>query len=59
MRYKNAEFDGIDHGDYPDFCDAFITYAENESGIPLTDEELDQLNDDRATVHEMLWDHLY
>ena len=58
-KYLNAEFDDVDHGDYPDFCDAFITYAEHVDGTPLTDDELDALNEDRDTVHEMLWDHLY
>jgi len=40
----NAEFDGIDHGDYPDCCDAFCVYAEFEDGTPLTELELDELN---------------
>ncbi len=35
MKIKNVEFDGIDTGDYPDFCDAYIVYAEHEDGTPL------------------------
>ncbi len=59
MKYFNIEFDGIDHSDYPDFCDAFICYAEHEDGEPLTDAELDLLNEDGGFVHETLWNHLF
>lgn len=59
MKYFNIEFDGIDHSDYPDFADAFICYAEHNSGEPLTEEELDQLNEDNIFVHEALWNHLF
>jgi len=41
----NPEFEGIDHKDYPDYCDAFCVYAEFEDGTPLTELELDELND--------------
>ena len=57
MKYQNAEFDGIDHGDYPDFCDAFITYAEHEDGTPLTDEEIEAIEPDQ--VYDLLMKHLY
>ena len=32
--------------DYPDFCDAYISYAEYTDGTPLTDVELEKLNDE-------------
>jgi hypothetical protein len=35
-----------DSNDYPDFTDAYISYAEYTDGTPLNDDELDQLNDD-------------
>ncbi|MHA2183144.1 MAG: hypothetical protein ACXAAH_17125 [Promethearchaeota archaeon] len=38
--------------DYPDFVDAFITYAECENGHPLTDDELDNLNEDAEFIHD-------
>jgi len=31
--------------DYPDFVDAFFSYAEDHKGRELTDEELDAFND--------------
>jgi hypothetical protein len=59
MKYQNIEFDGVDNSDYPDFCDAFICYAEDEEGEPLTEDELDLLNDDRGFVHSTLWNQLF
>lgn len=44
-KLEKIEVDGIDIGDYPDFVDAFISYAEID-GVELTDEQLDELNDD-------------
>lgn len=39
------EFDGVDMKDYPDFCDAFVNYAEFDDGTALTDYQLDVLAD--------------
>ena len=43
---RSIEIDGIDRNDYPDFVDAYITYAEYEDGTPLSDEELVSLEDE-------------
>ena len=37
--------DDIVAQDYPDFCDAYISYAEWSDGTPLTDDELEELQD--------------
>ena len=55
---SNIEFEDIDYADYPDFCDAFISYAEID-GKPLTEEQLEELNNDSEFVHEKLMDYLY
>ena len=55
---NDIEIDGIDTNDYPDFCDAFISggsYGERE----LTEEELEQLNDDVDFVYEHVIKYLY
>lgn len=39
-----TEWEGIDHSDAPDYCDAYAVHAERD-GIELTDEELDELTD--------------
>ncbi len=61
MNYKkidNIEVDGIDTNDYPDFCDAFIASADYD-GKPMTDEQLDELNEDRDFVYECAQNHLF
>ena len=60
MQIINAELDGIDTRDYPDFADAFVCYAEHPDGTPLTEEELDTLNTDHGdVVHQLVWDYLH
>lgn len=54
---NSIEIDGIDRGDYPDFADAFISYAEYEDGTPLNDNELHKLSQAEGlwistTVHD-------
>lgn len=60
MDYKkidNIEFENIDYSDYPDFCDAFISSAYYD-GVAMTDDQLDELNDDTSFVYEKLMEHL-
>ena len=45
-KIKNVEVDGVEADDYPDFCDAFFSYAEYDDGTPLADEELELLEED-------------
>lgn len=54
----NIELDGIDHRDYPDFCNAYISYAEYK-GKPMTDKQLDRLNDDRDFVYEQVINKIF
>lgn len=42
--YSSIEVDGIDERDAPDFVDSYVSYAEWNDGIELTDEELEHLN---------------
>jgi hypothetical protein len=51
---KNAEVDGVMSDDYPDFCDAYFSYAEYENGTPLNDEELEQLGDENGEMINQL-----
>ena len=51
---KNAEVDGVAGDDYPDFSDAFFSYAEYEDGTPLSDEELEQLGDENGEMINQL-----
>ena len=61
MDYKlidNIEVDGIDTRDYPDFSDAFIASADYD-GKPMTDEQLEELNEDSDFVYECVQNHLF
>jgi hypothetical protein len=41
----DLQVDGADSKDYPDFCDAYFSYACYEDGTPLTDDELSEITD--------------
>ena len=57
---QNIEVDGVDTKDYPDLCDAFIAYAEHKDETPLSDKELDELNNEYGDfVHEKAHESLY
>lgn len=55
---SNIQFYGIDHSDYPDYCDAYIVGAEY-NGEQMTDEQIEILNDDKEFVLEELINYLY
>lgn len=57
-KISNITFDDIDTKDYPDFCDAFIASADYD-GQEMTDEQLEEINEDSSFVHEKLFDHLF
>lgn len=55
---ENIVWDGIDHSDYPDYCDAYITEA-TYNGVPMDPDGIDLINEDRDFVYRKLMDHLY
>jgi hypothetical protein len=55
---ENIELDGVDVSDYPDFCDAFISSADY-NGIPMTDEQLDVINEDYDFIYECVQNKLF
>ena len=40
MKITNYEISGVNPKDYPDFCDAYLSYAEDENGNELTENQL-------------------
>jgi len=61
MDYKkitNVVLDGINLEDYPDFCDAFIVSADYD-GEPMTDDQIDKLNEDSDLVYTKIEDFLF
>jgi len=57
-KIDNIEFDGIDHKDRPDYCDAYILSADC-NGRKMTEQELEELNKNRDFVYEKLIDYLH
>lgn len=57
INIKSIEIENVSMSDYPDFCDAFISYAETNNGKVLTDEELEQLTDNNQDfINETIFD---
>ena len=46
INWKSLEFEDIDPEQYPEFVDAYVSYAEYEDGSALTDDELEKLDID-------------
>jgi len=42
MKLTDYELEDVKSWDYPDFCDAFISYAEDENGKELTEEQIQE-----------------
>jgi len=57
MKITNIEFDGIDHNDYPDYCDVFIVSCDID-GKPATDEEVEVINKDAELVYNLFIENL-
>ena len=51
---RSLQVDGVDTEDYPDFSDAYFSVGEYTDGTPMSDQELDWLNDHhRDLLHQM------
>ena len=54
----NVDFADVHEWDAPDYCDAYIVSADLY-GEPLTERELDIVNEDRDLVYEQLMKYLH
>lgn len=57
-RIDNVVVAGIDHGDYPDYCDAFIESCDVD-GREATEKELDTINAMRDYVYEQVIKYIH
>ncbi len=57
-KIDNIELGDVYPSDYPDFCDAYIASADY-NGRTMTDEELDELNNDSDFIHEEVLNQLF
>lgn len=56
--FSNVALDGVHRWDHPDYCDAFIDSADYD-GKEMTDEQLDELNEDYELVSELVYANLH
>jgi len=59
---SDFEIEGIDYGDYPNFCDAYIRDAivlDNGNFRQCNESELDELNEDADLVYRCVENHIY
>lgn len=60
VKVSTIEIENVDMCDYPDFCNAFIGYAEFENGEELTeDEKLELENKNRDIVNTLAHESLF
>lgn len=57
-KISNVQVEDIDRNDAPDYVDAYISYAEYD-GEPMTDEQIEELNQDGHFVYEAVMRRLY
>ena len=56
----SLQVDGVDSRDYPDFSDAYISQASFTDGTDLSEDEMDELNDQHGElVNELAFDSLH
>ena len=59
MKLTDYELEDVKSWDYPDFCDAFISYAEDENGKEMTEEQIQEWTENNEDVfYEMILDFL-
>jgi hypothetical protein len=58
-KISSVKFGGIDHKDYPEYCDAYIEEFDYD-GEPATDEQIEYLNTEATDiVYDLLMNHLF
>jgi hypothetical protein len=57
-KITNVVVEGIDYSDAPDFCDAYITDAMYD-GEPMTDEQIELINQDSQFVYDSVINWIY
>lgn len=57
----DVELSDVDPSDYPDFCDAYISYAVwSDTGEKLTENELEELNNENSDViNQLAFEYYY
>jgi len=55
----NIEMSDIHAWDAPDFCDAYVSYAEHSDGTPLTEDELELVCEDADFMYDQVQEAIH
>jgi len=59
MKITDYEIEDVYSWDYPDFCDAYISYAEDEHGNEMTEEQIQEWTEkNEEEFYEMIQESL-
>ena len=59
MKLTDYELEDVKSWDYPDFCDAFISYAEDENGKEMTEQQIEEWTENnQEDFYEMILESL-
>ena len=59
MKLTDYELEDVKSWDYPDFCDAFISYAEDENGNEMTEQQIEEWTENNEEeFYEMVLESL-
>ena len=60
LNTHSLEVEGIDTGDFPDFCDSYFSYGEYDDGTVLSEDDLVKLGEDHGDLlHETVFNSLF
>jgi len=57
VNVRSIKMSDVDMRDYPDFCDAYVEYAEFEDGAPLNEDEMEIVTEEHGCelAHQTLF----
>ena len=59
MKITDYELEDVKSWDYPDFCDAYISYAEDENGNEMTEKQIEEWTENNEEeFYEMVLESL-
>ena len=59
MKLTDYEIEDVKSWDYPDFCDAYISYAEDENGQEMTEQQIEEWTENNEEeFYEMVLESL-
>ena len=57
--FDSVEMENVSMHDYPDFCDACVSYAAFKNGVELNDDQIEELNENSDIVYDAVMSYWY